>query len=54
MNSLANEKANGNVFYSPINSVSITDNVCDYNQRDAGGNLKNSRTNTCQSVDYDL
>jgi TonB-linked SusC/RagA family outer membrane protein len=40
INSLANEKANGNVFYSPINSVNITNNIYDINQRDAGGNLK--------------
>ncbi len=40
MNSLANEKANGNVFYSPINSVNITNNIYDITQRDAGGNLK--------------
>jgi TonB-linked SusC/RagA family outer membrane protein len=38
-NSLANEKANGNVFYSPINSVNITNNIYDITQRDAGGNL---------------
>lgn len=40
INSLANEKANGNVFYSPINSVNITNNIYDITQRDAGGNLK--------------
>ncbi len=38
-NSLSNEKANGNVFYSPINSVNITNNIYDITQRDAAGNL---------------
>ncbi|KUG06980.1 SusC/RagA family TonB-linked outer membrane protein [Solirubrum puertoriconensis] len=39
-NSDADEKANGNVFYSPINSVNITNNIYDINQRDANGNLQ--------------
>jgi TonB-linked SusC/RagA family outer membrane protein len=39
-NSLANEKANGNVFYSPINSVNITNNIYNITERDADGNLK--------------
>jgi TonB-linked SusC/RagA family outer membrane protein len=39
INSFANEKANGNVFYSPINSINITNNIYDINQRDASGNL---------------
>ncbi len=39
-NSLSNEKANGNVFYSPINSVNITNNIYDINLRDPFGNLK--------------
>jgi len=39
-NTLSNEKANGNVFYSPINSVNITNNIWDITQRDAFGNLK--------------
>lgn len=38
-NSFSNEKANGNVFYSPMNSVSITNNIYDINQRDLSGNL---------------
>lgn len=38
-NSFSNEKANGNVFYSPINSVTITNNIYDITQRDAAGNL---------------
>ncbi|WP_375447482.1 SusC/RagA family TonB-linked outer membrane protein [uncultured Fibrella sp.] len=40
INSFANEKANGNVFYSPINSVNIVNNIYDITQRDASGNLK--------------
>ncbi|WP_227687230.1 SusC/RagA family TonB-linked outer membrane protein [Spirosoma arboris] len=39
-NSFSNEKANGNVFYSPINSVNITNNIYDITQRDAAGNLQ--------------
>ncbi|RYU79129.1 SusC/RagA family TonB-linked outer membrane protein [Hymenobacter persicinus] len=39
INSFSNEKANGNVFYSPINAVNITNNIYDLNQRDAAGNL---------------
>jgi TonB-linked SusC/RagA family outer membrane protein len=38
-NSFSNEKANGNVFYSPINSVNITNNIYDITQRDPAGNL---------------
>jgi len=38
-NSFSNEKANGNVFYSPINSVNITNNIYDISQRDAAGKL---------------
>ncbi|QKZ11152.1 SusC/RagA family TonB-linked outer membrane protein [Spirosoma sp. KUDC1026] len=39
INSFSNEKANGNVFYSPINAVNITNNIYDITQRDASGNL---------------
>jgi TonB-linked SusC/RagA family outer membrane protein len=39
-NSFANEKPNGNVFWSPINSVNITNNIWDITKRDAGGNLQ--------------
>ena len=39
INSFSNEKANGNVFYSPINSINITNNIYDITQRDAAGNL---------------
>jgi hypothetical protein len=38
-NSFSNEKPNGNVFYSPVNSVTITNNIYDITQRDAAGNL---------------
>jgi hypothetical protein len=31
-NSFSNEKANGNVFYNPINSVTITNNIYDITQ----------------------
>jgi TonB-linked SusC/RagA family outer membrane protein len=39
INSFSNEKANGNVFYSPINSINITNNIYDITQRDINGNL---------------
>ena len=39
INSFSNEKANGNVFYSPINSINITNNIYDITRRDAAGNL---------------
>lgn len=38
-NSFTNEKANGNVFYSPINSINITNNIYDITKRDANGKL---------------
>jgi TonB-linked SusC/RagA family outer membrane protein len=39
-NSFSNEKPDGNVFWSPLNSVTITNNVYNLNDRDAAGNLK--------------
>ena len=39
VNSFANEKANGNVFYSPLNAINITNNIYDIRKRDASGNL---------------
>ncbi|MBA3674288.1 MAG: SusC/RagA family TonB-linked outer membrane protein [Chitinophagaceae bacterium] len=39
-NSFSNEKPNGNVFFSPVNSINITNNIYDITQRDAVGNLK--------------
>ncbi len=38
-NSFSNEKPNGNVFWSPINSINITNNLYDITRRDASGNL---------------
>ncbi len=38
-NSFSNEKANGNVFYSPINSINIGNNIYDLSQRDGAGAL---------------
>ncbi|TDE18545.1 SusC/RagA family TonB-linked outer membrane protein [Dyadobacter psychrotolerans] len=38
-NSFSNEKPNGNVFYSPINSINITNNIYDITRRDGAGNL---------------
>ncbi|GAB3961041.1 TonB-dependent receptor [Spirosoma harenae] len=40
VNSFSNEKANGNVFYSPMNSVTILNNIYDITKRDASGNLQ--------------
>lgn len=39
-NSFSNEKPNGNVFWSPINSINITNNLYNIEERDAAGNLK--------------
>lgn len=39
-NSFSHEKPNGNVFWSPINSVNITNNIYNIEERDAAGNLK--------------
>ncbi|WP_254561280.1 SusC/RagA family TonB-linked outer membrane protein [Dyadobacter diqingensis] len=39
INSFSNEKPNGNVFYSPINSINITNNIYDITKRDPAGNL---------------
>ena len=40
INSGSNEKPDGNVFWSPLNSVTITNNIYDLNSRDVNGNLK--------------
>ncbi len=37
-NSFANERPNGNVFWSPINSVNITNNIFNIDVKDAAGN----------------
>lgn len=39
-NSFSNEKPDGNVFWSPINSINITNNIWDITQRDELGNLQ--------------
>ncbi|MGB3548971.1 MAG: SusC/RagA family TonB-linked outer membrane protein [Saprospiraceae bacterium] len=39
-NSFSNEKPDGNVFWSPINSINITNNIYDISERDAVGNLQ--------------
>jgi len=38
--SYGKELPNGNVFWSPVNSVNITNNIWDITERDANGNLK--------------
>lgn len=40
VNSAANEKPDGNSFFSPMNSVTILGNFHDIQQRDANGNLR--------------
>ncbi|MDI9337286.1 MAG: SusC/RagA family TonB-linked outer membrane protein [Alphaproteobacteria bacterium] len=54
INSFSNEKANGNVFYSPINSINITNNIYDITKRDASGNLQAvepSRVNPLSTIE---
>lgn len=53
-NSFTNEKANGNVFYSPINSINITNNIYDIKARDAAGKLQAvepSRVNPLSTIE---
>lgn len=53
-NSNSDEKPDGNVFWSPINSVNITNNVFDLSQRDANGNLlavENTRVNPLSIIE---
>ncbi|WFO17182.1 SusC/RagA family TonB-linked outer membrane protein [Cellulophaga baltica 4] len=38
-NSRSDEKPDGNVFWSPINAMNITNNIYDITQRDSNGNL---------------
>ena len=40
VNSAANEKPDGNSFFSPLNSVTIIGNIHDINTRDANGNIR--------------
>jgi TonB-linked SusC/RagA family outer membrane protein len=39
-NSFSNEKPNGNVFWSPVNAINITNNIYNIRERDAAGNLQ--------------
>jgi len=53
-NSFANEKANGNVFYSPINSINITNNIYNIRNRDLSGFLQSvepTRVNPLSTID---
>lgn len=40
INSKTNEKPDGNSFFSPINSINITENIYDINKKDAFGNYQ--------------
>ncbi|MEM6396865.1 MAG: SusC/RagA family TonB-linked outer membrane protein [Bacteroidota bacterium] len=57
-NSFANEKPDGNVFWSPINSINITNNIWDITQRDELGNLQSvepTRVNPLSVIeDFDI
>ena len=57
-NSFSNEKPDGNVFWSPINSINITNNIWDITERDAAGNLKSvepTRVNPLSVIeDFDI
>jgi TonB-linked SusC/RagA family outer membrane protein len=54
-NSGSNEMPNGNVFFSPVNSINITNNIFDISQKDAAGNYgpveRLSRINPLSIVD---
>ena len=54
-NSSSHEMPNGNVFFSPTNSINITNNIFNISDRDALGNLKQvenlSRVNPLSIVD---
>ncbi len=57
-NSFSNEKPDGNVFWSPINSINITNNTTDITQRDEAGNLQSvepTRVNPLSVIeDFDI
>ena len=57
-NSFSNERPDGNVFWSPINSFNITNNIWDITQRDALGNLQSvepTRVNPLSIIeDFDI
>ncbi|PGH40540.1 MAG: SusC/RagA family TonB-linked outer membrane protein, partial [Candidatus Nephrothrix sp. EaCA] len=53
-NAFTNEKAGGGVFYSPINSINITNNIWDISKRDLAGNLQGveySRINPLSTIE---
>ena len=53
-NSSSDEKPDGNVFWSPINSMNITNNVFDITRRDSNGNLlavENTRVNPLSIIE---
>ncbi|GJM34776.1 MAG: SusC/RagA family TonB-linked outer membrane protein [Saprospiraceae bacterium] len=57
-NSFSNEKPDGNVFWSPINSFNITNNIWDITKRDEFGNLQAvepTRINPLSTIeDFDI
>ncbi len=57
-NSFSNEKPDGNVFWSPINSINITNNIYNISERDENGNLQAvepTRVNPLSIIDeFDL
>ncbi len=57
-NSFSNEKPDGNVFWSPINAINITNNIWDITQRDELGNLQSvepTRVNPLSVIeDFDI
>ncbi|RME99780.1 MAG: SusC/RagA family TonB-linked outer membrane protein, partial [Bacteroidetes bacterium] len=58
INTFSNEKPDGNVFWSPINAINITNNIWDITQRDALGNLQSvepTRVNPLSVIeDFDI
>lgn len=53
-NSKSDEKPDGNVFWSPVNAVNITNNTFDITQRDGDGNLlavENTRVNPLSIIE---
>ncbi|WP_291864765.1 SusC/RagA family TonB-linked outer membrane protein [Maribacter sp.] len=53
-NSNSDEKPDGNVFWSPINAINITNNIYDITQRDSNGDLlavENTRVNPLSIIE---
>ena len=50
-NSQSDEKPDGNVFWSPINSLNITNNTFDISRKDSNGNLMAVETNKSKPID---